>query len=118
MPAIADTTGLKERLKRVHAMRGSYAAAADALGVNRQQMRQYVTQPGGYTRATREVLETALERFEDENAGEVERFERERPAGAAPKTQHNLPIPNIAQDVLRYMLDAVEARSIGGRADA
>jgi hypothetical protein len=51
---------------------------------------------------------------------QIARFERQLAAGADPrlKTRQNTPIPNIAQDVLRYMLDAVEARRTGGGADA
>ena len=103
MPAVVDDPELRRRLARVYAdCQNSYAETARALGLSKHLVRRLLLQRHGPITKTRARLELALIAYESTQMG----VKRSRSASESYQTE----VPELAEEVLRYVLQAVEAK--------
>jgi hypothetical protein len=103
VPAVLDDPKLRRRLARVLAdCQQNYTEAGRALGLSKHMVRRLTLQPHGPIPRTRVKLEGALKAYESRVA--ITKHTRN-----TTQTEHAA-VPDLAEEVLRYVLQAVEAQ--------
>jgi hypothetical protein len=103
VPAALDDPVLRRRLARVVAdCQHNYTEAGRVLGLSKHTVRRLTLQPNGPIPRTRAKLERALKVYETRAATTKHTLN-------VTETDHAA-VPQLAEEVLRYVLQAVEAQ--------
>jgi hypothetical protein len=106
VPAVLDDPALRRRLTRVYVeCRESYTETAKVLGLDKHIVRRLLRQPCGPIPKTRSRVEHALNAYEARIASSKQTLNLTE--------THPLMLPELAEEVLRYVLQAVEAQRAG-----
>lgn len=108
VPAVIDDPELRLRLTRVYVDCGkSYTEAARRLCLDKHSVRRLLLQRHGPIGKTRSRLELALDAYETENS--ISKHIQNA------KQTSQIVVPELAEEVLRYVLQAVEAQRGGSQ---